>query len=464
LNSQRPPRSSAAATPPPAAGLGTWPRPAYAWYVVALLVLAYAFGVLDRIVMSLLVKPIKSDLHLSDAQIGYVQGFAFALFNSIFTIPVGVAIDRWKRLPIMWVGLALWSAATVASGLSKAFSSLFLARVVMGAGEATTVPGSASLIADCFPPVLRPRAYGVFTMGGSIGIGLAYVFGAIAISTASDLRRALPALLGGYSQWHIVFFMVGAPGLALAALMALTLHEPPRRGAFSASGSWSLRPLAEELGTNRGALTAVMLGSIMNVMIINAQLAWFPTLFERVYDWAPARTAFWLGWLGLPLGLGSALTAGWLLSALAQRGRRDGPVLIMMLQCVSWALFGTLKCLAPTPVWSLGLHVLTSLTATWALTATFSALNEVTPNQLRGQVVAVYAVISALVATAVGPAVVGLLSDHVFTAPTGIAPSLASINLVGGLVGVAVLVHGRHAFERAVERARDWGELPRNSV
>ena len=89
-----------------------WPNPVYAWYVVALLVMSYALGVVDRIVIGLLVKPIKADLQLSDTEIGIIQGLAFALFYSLFTLPVGFLIDRWKRVPVVYGGLAIWSFAT----------------------------------------------------------------------------------------------------------------------------------------------------------------------------------------------------------------------------------------------------------------------------------------------------------------------------------------------------------------
>jgi MFS family permease len=445
--------------PLPGAGIERpWPRPAYAWYVVALLVLAYAFGVVDRIVMGLLVQPIKAELHLTDTSIGLIQGLAFALFYSLFTLPVGLALDRWKRVPIVWAGLALWSAATVACGMARSATSLFLARVVMGAGEATTTPGSSSLIADYFPPLLRPRAYGVFAMGGSIGIGLAYLLGSIAIGLAATVQELAPRLLGNLSQWHIVFFMVGAPGILLAALMAFTLREPERRGVVANAERISLLPLWRELRTNRVALIAVMVGAIMNVMIVNAQLAWFPTLFIRVHHWTPTRIAKALSFIGLPFGILSAITAGWALTWLARRGRQDGPLLVMLLQCASWAIFGTFKCLVPSPTLALAAHVMTSLFATWAITAAFTALNQVTPNQLRGQVVAVYTLFTGLVGVALGSGAVGLLSDHVFTSPTGIAASLACVCLFGGLFGIVILLHGRRGYEGAVERARSWGE------
>ncbi len=435
-----------------------WPNPAYSWYVVALLVLAYASGVVDRIVIGLLVEPIKNDLQLSDAEMGIIQGFAFAVFYSLFTLPVGLLIDRWRRVPVLWIGIAVWSAATVAAGFARSFWSLFAARVVVGAGEATTTPGSSSVIADYFPPQLRPRAFGVFMMGGSVGIGIAYLFGAVAIRLAGGLREDFPALLGSFADWQIVFMVVGAPGLLLAVLMALTIREPQRRGATETSPKVSLLPLWRELRVNRIALLAIMFGAIMNVMIVNAQLSWFPTLFVRVHEWDSARIGTALALVGVPVGLLSAITAGWILSWMAKRGRTDGPILVMMVQCAAWAIFGTYKCFAPTPELALAGHVVTSMFATWAVTSALTALNQVTPNQLRGQVVAVYTLFLGLVGVGVGALAVGLLSDLVFTGPKGIAPSLATVCAVGGVAGIAVLWFGRRSYQASVVRAQAWEE------
>jgi len=442
----------------PAAAELPWPSPAYGWYVVALLVMGYAFGVVDRIIIGLLVQPIKEDLQLTDTQIGLIQGLAFALFYSIFTLPIGILVDRWRRTTVVWAGVAAWSAATISCGLSKSFGSLFAARVLVGAGEATTMPGSSSLIADLFPPHQRPRAYGVYNMGGSLGIGIAYLIGGVAIGFATTVQEALPALLGGYAQWHIVFFLVGVPGLFLAALMAFTMREPVRRGTVATAQKLSLGPLWRELRTNRVALTTIVLGTIMNVMIVNAQLAWFPTLFVRVHQWEPARIAGALSLVGVPFGLFSAVTAGWALSRLVKKGREDGPILVMMLQCAVWAVFGTFKSLAPSPMLALGGHIMTSLFATWAVTAALTALNQVTPNQLRGQVVAVYTLLYGLVGVAVGSGAVGVLNDRVFTSATGVGPSLATVCFLGGTCGIALLLWGRRGYREAVVRARTWGE------
>ncbi len=436
-----------------------WPNPLYAWYVVGLLVISYASGVVDRIVLGLLVQPIKADLSLSDTQIGIIQGLAFALFYSLFTLPVGFLIDRWKRMPVIWGGSLVWSMATISGGFAQSFGALFASRVVMGAGEATITPGSGSLIADYFPPKKRPRAYGIFAMGGSIGIGIAYLLGGIAIGFADTVKSWSPELLGDFRNWQIVLFIIGVPGLLLAVLMGLTIREPERRGVVAEQGTKiSLLPLWRELSTNRIALTAVMMGSIMNVMIVNAQLAWFPTLFVRVHEWEPKQIAMALALVGVPFGIVSAITAGWSLSWLAKRGREDGPILVMMLQCLAWAIFGTAKCLVPSPELALAGHICTSLFATWSITAALTALNQVTPNQLRGQVVAVYTLLTGLVGIAVGSGAVGLLSDYVFNYDTGIAPSLALVCFLGGSIGIAILAYGRVGYTGAVQRAARWGE------
>ena len=436
-----------------------WPNPLYAWYVVGLLVISYASGVVDRIVLGLLVQPIKADLSLSDTQIGIIQGLAFALFYSLFTLPVGFLIDRWKRMPVIWGGSFVWSMATISGGFAQSFGALFASRVVMGAGEATITPGSGSLIADYFPPKKRPRAYGIFAMGGSIGIGIAYLLGGIAIGFADTVRSWSPELLGDFRNWQIVLFIIGVPGLLLAALMGLTIREPERRGVVAEHGAKiSLLPLWRELSTNRIALTAVMMGSIMNVMIVNAQLAWFPTLFVRVHEWEPKQIAMALALVGVPFGIVSAITAGWSLSWLAKRGREDGPILVMMLQCLAWAIFGTAKCLVSSPELALAGHICTSLFATWSITAALTALNQVTPNQLRGQVVAVYTLLTGLVGIAVGSGAVGLLSDYIFNYDTGIAPSLALVCFLGGSIGIAILAYGRVGYTGAVQRAARWGE------
>jgi hypothetical protein len=235
--------------------------------------------------------------------------------------------------------------------------------------------------------------------------------------------------------------------------MIVTFREPGRFGAAQQLPAISLKPLLAELRANSWALAAVMIATVMNVMIVNAKLSWFPSLFMRVHHWEPKQVAYVLAAVGVPLGLFSALTAGWALSWLEKQGRRDGPMLIMMLQCLVWSIFGPLQCLAATPQATLAWHACSSLFATWCVTAAFTALNRITPNRLRGQVMAVYSLVFAFFGVSLGSLSVGVLNDRVFTAPGGIAYSLALVCGGIGLIGVLVSWFGRRAYTNAVIRA-----------
>ena len=434
----------------PAAG---WPRPRYAWYVVSLLLLAYAFGVVDRNIIGLLLPFIKSDLGLSDLQMGLLQGPAFGLFFAIAALPIGLLVDRWRRVPVLWLGLLVWSMATAACGFVGSFAGLFVARMLVGAGEATTTPASASIIADTFAPVERARAFGVFQAGGSVGLGVGYLLSAVALIVVGDLQAFWPDLLGGMRLWQVVFVLVGLPGAVLVLVTMLTLREPERFGATQQAPAITLSPLLRELRTNWPALTAVIVATVMNVLIVNAKSAWFPSLFMRVFAWQPQDVGIALAAVGVPLGLFSCLTAGWSLAWLEQRGRRDGPMLVMALQCAVWMIFGPLQCLASSATMTLIWHACSALFATWCVTAAFTALNRITPNRLRGQIMAIYSVVFAFVGVSVGPPLVGLLNDRVFVGTGGVAYSLAVLTGSVGLIGLVVSWLGRKAYTRAVIRA-----------
>jgi MFS family permease len=214
-----------------------------------------------------------------------------------------------------------------------------------------------------------------------------------------------------------------------------------------------LVPLLQELRANWPALTAVIVATVMNVLIVNAKSAWFPSLFMRVFAWKPQDVGIALAMVGVPLGIFSCLTAGWSLAWLEKRGRRDGPMLVMTLQCAVWAVFGPLQSLAPSAGWTLFWHACSALFATWCVTAAFTALNRVTPNRLRGQIMAIYSVIFAFVGVSIGPPLVGWLNDRVFVASDGVARSLAVLTGIVGLIGVLVSWFGRKAYTRAVLRA-----------
>ena len=432
-----------------------WPRRGYAWYVVVLLMIAYAFSIVDRIGLGLLVQPIEADLHITDSQIGLLQGLSFAIFYCLLGLPIGVMTDYLNRRNLAAAGIALWSVAAMACGLAGSFAGLFLARIGIGAGEATLNPAASSLISDYFPPKARSRAFAVFVLGTSIGSGLAFILGGVAIDFANRLRDTGPAWLATFPAWKIVFFLIGAPGLIFAALFRLTVREPPRRDRAGAGGKVSLAPLRAQLATEWRSYVSVIGGAVLNAISVYALLNWLPTLLIRVQGWSPPEVGKTLGLSVLPFGLVSALSAGWIIAWLEKRGREDAAIIAALVQTAWFAVAALITCLAPTPTGSLiGFCLFTSI-GNWGPVSTLTALNRITPNEMRGQVVAIYTLLSGLIAQSLGPYMVGFMSDHVFGQPGGLGASMAVVFAVSGTLAFIVLAWGRTEFRGAARRMPD---------
>jgi predicted MFS family arabinose efflux permease len=433
----------------------TWPKPSYAWYVVAMLVLAYSFAILDRAVIGLLVEPIKADFGVTDAEIGLLQGLAFALCYTTFGLVLGMITDRANRQLILVTGITVWSISTILCGLAPDFKWLFVARVGVGLGEACILPVAGSLISDYFSPVQRPKAYGIFLLGGTFGTVAGYVLGTIAIITADWVRGVFPSLLDGVHNWQVTFFLAGAPGIIVAALVWLTVREPERREKGNATDASQFAPLFKHLRTHARAYFALLAGTVLNVTGIYAQIAWGATLVIRVHGWKAADVGTAFALIAV-VGAASSVIVGWVITAFVKRGHTDAPLLAALMHSASLMIFGPLACLAPSPLWGLGPYIAFNVFANWSSASALMGLSQITPNEMRGQATALYTLLTGLVSLTVGSYSVGFLTDHVFTGPTGIAPGLAVVFGAVGLLGVIVLAWGRPAFRAAVAGAEAW--------
>lgn len=207
---------------------GVVPRTSpYAWYVLAVLFLVYVLNFVDRQIISILAEDIKRDLHLKDEDLGFLYGTAFGVFYALFGIPLGRLADNWHRVRLMTLGLALWSAMTMFSGLARGAPMLAGARVGVGVGEATASPAAYSLISDWFPKRLRATALAIYSAGLYVGGGVSLGIGGLIVQRWNAAYPDGGPL--GLHGWQAAFLIVGAPGLILALLVA-TLREP-RRGA-----------------------------------------------------------------------------------------------------------------------------------------------------------------------------------------------------------------------------------------
>lgn len=198
---------------------------AYSWYVLGVLVLVYVLNFVDRHILSILANDIKRDLSLTDADLGFLYGTAFAVFYAVFGIPLGRLADSWHRVRLMSFGLALWSIMTTVSGFSRSGMQLTTARIGVGIGEATASPAAYSLIADYFPQRLRATAIAIYSSGLFIGGGLSLLVGGMIVEQWNLAYPAGGPL--GLVGWQAAFMAVGLPGVFLALWVA-TIREPVR--------------------------------------------------------------------------------------------------------------------------------------------------------------------------------------------------------------------------------------------
>lgn len=221
------------------------PRPrigAYAWYALGVLVLVYIINFVDRQILSILVADIKADLRVTDAQIGFLYGTAFAVFYALFGIPLGRLADSWYRGRLMAMGLALWSSMTALSGFANSFGMLAAARIGVGIGEASASPAAYSMISDWFPKERRATALSIYSSGLYIGGALSLPIGGFVVSRWNSAYPDAAAAPLGLAGWQAAFLAVGVPGL-LIALWVLTLREP-QRGASDGLPQPVVRPNA----------------------------------------------------------------------------------------------------------------------------------------------------------------------------------------------------------------------------
>ncbi|MGH7804177.1 MAG: spinster family MFS transporter [Candidatus Binatia bacterium] len=199
---------------------------AYARYVLGVLVLVYVLNFLDRQIVSILAERIKADLGLTDGEIGFLYGTAFAVFYAVFGIPLGRLADVWDRRLLISIGLAFWSGMTALSGLARNFGEFAAARIGVGVGEASASPAAYSMLSDYFPASKRATVLAIYSSGIYIGAGLGLGLGGLVVDRWDAAFPGGDAPFG-LRGWQVAYFVVGTPGI-LFALWVRRLREPVR--------------------------------------------------------------------------------------------------------------------------------------------------------------------------------------------------------------------------------------------
>lgn len=397
----------------------------YAWYVVVILMLAQVFSFIDRMIMGLLVGPIRSTFQISDTQYSLLAGFAFALFYGVMGLPLARIADSKSRRGLIAAGVAVWSVMTAACGFAKGFWTLFLARVGVGVGEATLSPAAYSIITDYFSKRVLGLALSVFTVGVAVGSGLAYMIGGKVVGYAESLGQLTLPVLGNVHGWQLTFFLVGIPGLIISLLM-FTVREPVRKGLQNAAATGM--PVADVLRffwENGRALGSHIIGVAIFIIPVYGLNIWGPTYLIRTFGYTRPEAGWSFGLIIMISATAGLLVGGTLADRYFARGHYDA---------YSRVILGSIICMMPFSV-SLGFVTTPVAGMTVLFIATFfsafqggiaaGTLQLMTPNEMRGQAAAVYFLSSNLIGLGLGPTVVASFTDFVFKNDAAIGKSLA---------------------------------------
>src|SRR5688500_3689837 len=201
---------------PPSEEAGAARLRPYASYALFVFLRVYIVNFVDRQILAILVGDIKRDLGVSDAQIGFLYGTAFAVFYALFGIPLGRLADSWYRGRLMAMGLALWSSMTALSAFANSFTMLAIARIGVGIGEASASPAAYSMISDNFPKERRATALSIYSSGLYIGGALSLPIGGLVLSRWNMAYPNPAEAPLGLVGWQAAFLAVRVPGLLIA--------------------------------------------------------------------------------------------------------------------------------------------------------------------------------------------------------------------------------------------------------
>ena len=374
---------------------------------------------LNNGVMTLLVEPVKRDLGLTDMQMSYLLGFSVVLFHVLIGVPAARLVDRHNRKWLMTISISVWSAATAACGLAQSYWSFFAARVGIGTGESISGPLSYSLLADYFPPAKLPRAIAIYHVGFQGGTALSLLLGAFMIYILTGLRTIDVPLLGTVRDWQLVFILTGFVGVPIALLVA-SIAEPKRRGVSAAVSSSTkpraatLRDVLAYLRRNWRVYGPIFLGLCLTSMHMFGLAAWTAAFYSRTYGWDPATVGLYAGLLNLGLALPSLGAAIWLNDLFRKRGHADTNMRVLALGFTTAAPFMILGPLMPSPWLALTLSGLGSAFMLLAAPSLNSALQIITPNEMRGQMTALYMFTMFAVGGGLGPTWFAFLTQYVW--------------------------------------------------
>ena len=357
----------------------------------------YVFNFLDRSILGILAQPIKEELQLSDTQMGFMGGIAFAIFYTFVGIPIARMADKSVRRNVLSVCLAIWSGMTVVCGFAASFSQLLLARIGVSIGEAGGSPPSHSMISDLFPEHRRATALAVYALGIPVGAMLGNLIG---------------GTLNVEYGWRVAFIAVGAPGLLLALLVRFTMAEPVRGASDAVIKAKAEAPPVMDvfrLLWQRKSFRYMSIGAAIHAFVGNGVGYWFPSFLIRSHELDTATVGIWLFYLGFA-GMIGTFFGGYLCDKLGRRDQRwyvwlPGAATIIAIP------FSLYVYLAPNYVTALLVANIPVVLGAFYIAPSFALTQRMVGIRMRALAASILLFITNLIGLGLGPQITGVISD-----------------------------------------------------
>ncbi len=425
-----------------------WPARGAAYYGLAVIILATMLNFLDAQVFGMLAQRIKIDLGLTDEQLGFLIGPANVIFYVLVGIPMARLVDIYPRKYVLAGGVTLTGGITALGGLAQSFAQLFLSRMMVGAGGSAHAPGAYSMLADYFPPAKLPRAIGFLQLGFIGGNTLGIYLGGLLISVVAAWPVTHWMGLTLHS-WQWVLMMVGAPGFVIAGLL-LFAQEPPRRGAMMQGRSLPVKAVLREIWVRKAIYLPLFIGLAFSATEVFGFQAWRAPFLIRTYGWDEARIGRWLSLVFL-VGSLVGVVFGTLFTEWLGKRYKDANV---RASTILFALAAPCEILAPLmPSGELSLLCTGGALACGLASAVpqNAAIQRITPNEMRGQVTAIY-LFMFIVFGALGGQLIGTITQRVFGTDQDLWKSLVLNASILMPLAALTISRGIRPYGREVER------------
>lgn len=430
-------------------------------YALLVLLLAYILSFIDRNAMAVLVGPIRADFNISDFQYSLLHGFAFSMFYIFLGLPIAQLADRGSRKSIVTIGVFFWSVMTCLCGAAQSFKMLFIARMGVGVGEAALSPPAYSLLSDFFSRDALPRAMAIYTLGITIGGGLAYIVGGAVYEYFLIHGAVALPLIGELRPWQMTFVVVGLPGFLIVLLLSLMV-EPRREGDLFVSSegssdqssdratSHSVAEVLRSLRSNWQAYTSLILGVSLLSILGYGTMAWYPEFLVRNHGMNRAEAGSMFGMIFIVAGSAGTILGGWSVKPLLQRGYSDASVRIVMWIAIIWMVPAAIGPMLPSGSLALWAAVPIVFFLNSYFGVCIAAIQLITPNRMRAQVSALLLFMTNLFGLAMGPSLIAALTDFVFEDDLALGKSLTVLPLVVCPLAASLLAWGLRHYRAAL--------------